>query len=257
MPACRPDLIYLMYLKAKITYDKEHRVETFPFAREAVHEAIFNAIIHNCYMYGTPIQIRINDGESEMIISNSCMLPDGWSAETFMNTHVSDPYNPAMANVFYRAGYIENWGRGIEKICKACDELGAERPRYEVLGHGIRVFFKGLESALFHDDAGSDQPIVDMSFQSAESEKHADTLDPRTDTLAKVDTLADTLGISDDTLASRLIALIRENPQITQVEMVDKLSCSIPTVKRITKRLSEKGIIIRKGGKRYGYWEVL
>ena len=75
--------------------------------------------------------------------------------------------------------------------------------------------------------------------------------------MAKVDTLADTLGISDDTLASRLIALIRENPQITQVEMVDKLSCSIPTVKRITKRLSEKGIIIRKGGKRYGYWEVL
>lgn len=56
------DLIYLMYLKAKITYDKEHRVETFPFAREAVREAIFNAIIHNCYMYGTPIQMTWHFG---------------------------------------------------------------------------------------------------------------------------------------------------------------------------------------------------
>ncbi len=69
------DLIFLKYLKAKITFEHDRRLETFPFARNAVREAVYNAIIHNCYMYGAPIQIRIED--EVMIISNSCILPEG------------------------------------------------------------------------------------------------------------------------------------------------------------------------------------
>ena len=40
------ELIYLKYLKASISYDKEIRVETYPYAREAVREAVYNALIH-------------------------------------------------------------------------------------------------------------------------------------------------------------------------------------------------------------------
>ena len=105
------DLIYLKYLKAKITYEHDRRVETYPFARNAIREAIYNAIAHNCYMYGTPIQIRIE--EEQIIISNRCILPERWTAETLMQPHDSIPYNPDIANVFYRAGYIETWGQGI------------------------------------------------------------------------------------------------------------------------------------------------
>ena len=140
------DLIFLKYLKAKITFEHDRRLETFPFARNAVREAVYNAIIHNCYMYGAPIQIRIED--EAMIISNSCILPEGWTIDTFMEPHDSKLYNPDIANVFYRAGYIEHWGRGIQKICDACKELGAELPRYELIGRGLRVHFKALESAL-------------------------------------------------------------------------------------------------------------
>jgi len=140
------DLIYLKYLKAKITYEHDRRVETYPFAREAVREAVYNAIAHNCYMFGTPIQIRIED--DAMIISNSSILPDGWTAETLMEPHDSIPYNPDIANVFYRMGYIETWGRGIQKICDECRALGTDLPRYDVLGNGIRLHFKALKSAL-------------------------------------------------------------------------------------------------------------
>lgn len=69
------NLIYLKYLKAKITYEHDRRMETYPFAREAIREAVYNAIIHNCYMFGAPIQIRIEDEAT--IISNFCILPDG------------------------------------------------------------------------------------------------------------------------------------------------------------------------------------
>ncbi len=65
-----------------------------------------------------------------------------------MQPHDSIPYNPDIANVFYRAGYIETWGQGIQKICDECIALGAEFPRYEILGTGIRVYFPALKSAL-------------------------------------------------------------------------------------------------------------
>ena len=55
------DLIYLKYLKAKITYENDVRVETYPFAREAVREAVYNALIHCKWEDGIPIQIRIEE----------------------------------------------------------------------------------------------------------------------------------------------------------------------------------------------------
>ena len=43
------DFIYLKYLKAKISYYKETRVETYPYARDAVREAVYNALIHRLW----------------------------------------------------------------------------------------------------------------------------------------------------------------------------------------------------------------
>ena len=39
--------IYLKYLKAKITYEHDRRIETYPFARDAIREAVYNAIMPN------------------------------------------------------------------------------------------------------------------------------------------------------------------------------------------------------------------
>ena len=139
------DLIYLKYLKAAISYYKDTRVETYPFAREAVREAVFNALIHCNWADNVPIQIRIE--EDIMFISNCSMLPFGWTAETLLGAHTSKPYNPDIAKVFYRAGYIESWGRGIQKICDACKNLGADEPEYIIHGEDIMVKFKALQSA--------------------------------------------------------------------------------------------------------------
>ncbi len=218
------DLIYLKYLKAKITYEHDRRVETYPFARNAIREAIYNAIAHNCYMYGTPIQIRIE--EEQIIISNRCILPEGWTAETLMQPHDSIPYNPDIANVFFRAGYIETWGQGIQKICDECIALGAELPRYEILGTGIRVYFPALRSALI------DQPKVPNS-QSAKSS-----------------------GTLDDTLALKIIDVIRSKPDVTIDQLSVEMGIARRSLMRYMSALKESGRIERVGGKRYGHWEV-
>ena len=140
------DLIFFKYLKAAISYEHDMRVEQYPFAREAV----YNAIAHNCYMSGVPIQIRIDD--NSMTISNTCVFPTGWTVETLFKPHKSIPYNPSIAKAFYLAGYIENWGRGIQKICDECKKINASLPEYEILGNDLTVRFKALEEARVTDE---------------------------------------------------------------------------------------------------------
>lgn len=218
------DLIFLKYLKAKITFEHDRRRETYPFAREAVREAVYNAIIHNCYMYGSPIQIRIED--DAMIISNCCILPDGWTVDTLMEPHNSRPYNPDIARVFYRAGYIERWGRGVQKICDACRELGSELPVYELIGNGLRLHFKALESALI------DHPKA-PKHQSANEN-----------------------GALEDEMVLKVIEIIKEQPDISQSALGERLGISRRVVQKHINTLKETGHVVRIGGKRYGHWQV-
>jgi len=53
-----------------------------------------------------------------------------------------------------------------------------------------------------------------------------------------------------------LIKFIKEKPQATQKEIAVHIGKSERTVKRMTTRLSDRGIIERKNGKRNGYWEI-
>ncbi|MFZ4526792.1 MAG: ATP-binding protein, partial [Chlorobium sp.] len=50
--------------------------------------------------------------------------------------HSSQPFNPDVANAFFRAGMIEAWGRGIERIMQECVKAGVPEPelRYERTG---------------------------------------------------------------------------------------------------------------------------
>ena len=96
-------LIYLKYLKASISYDNIGK--PYPYAREEVREAVYNGLIHCKWEDGIPIQIRIDD--KSMYISNACVFPSDWTTENLMKTHNSRPYNPDLANTFFRAGYIE------------------------------------------------------------------------------------------------------------------------------------------------------
>lgn len=42
--------------------------------------------------------------------------------------HSSKPYNPEIANAFFRSGEIEIWGRGIERIVEECHAAGFPDP---------------------------------------------------------------------------------------------------------------------------------
>ncbi len=65
----------------------------------------------------------------------------------------------------------------------------------------------------------------------------------------------DTLNCTLEELA--VLRVIENNPKSTQTEIAKSIKKSASTVKRITASLVEKGILIRRNGRRNGWWEIL
>ena len=124
--------------------------------------------------------------------------------------------------MFFKAGYIETWGQGIKKICDECTTLGAELPKYEIIGTGLRVCFPALKSALI------DQPIT-PNRQG---------------------------GGIDGGLAEKIIELIRIDDNVTVSAMAESLGIPKRTIEREMKKLRDNGSVMREGGNRYGHWII-
>lgn len=211
------ELIYLKYLKAPITYDNLTRVETYPFPKDAVREALYNALVHSRWSAGIPIQIRIED--DAMYISNECVFPSDWTMESLLQRHQSRPYNPKIARAFFRAGYIESWGRGIQKIFEVCNEYGALQPEYVV--HSEDIMLK----------------LAAVSI----SDKH----------VLKPDSKAENTA-----LKMKIVEYLKNQPTATQKELQEALIETRTHIQKSMKELVNEGKIERKGGKRFGYWEI-
>ena len=54
-----------------------------------------------------------------------------------------------------------------------------------------------------------------------------------------------------------VLEFLEQNPHATQKIIAEKIGRSERTVKTLTKLLQEKGLLVRKNGKRNGFWEVL
>lgn len=125
------ELLLTKYMVAWISYRGPTRRETYPVPENALREALLNAIVHKDYSSGIPIQIRVQT--DSLWIWNPGALPSSWTAETLLEHHTSLPANPDIANAFFRAGLIEAWGRGYERIVEACRAAGTPEPRFRAV----------------------------------------------------------------------------------------------------------------------------
>lgn len=141
------DLLFSKYIKALISYEGISRVETYEYPKEAIREALLNAVAHKDYSGGAPIQIKVfND---RIMIWNDGQLPDNWTITNLLKKHASKPYNPDIANTLFRSGYIESWGRGIEKMMNYCLESGIPVPNYSFEGSDFLVEFR---KDIYHEE---------------------------------------------------------------------------------------------------------
>jgi ATP-dependent DNA helicase RecG len=123
------EILRVKYLKSEITFEGIHRREILEYPYEALREATINALIHRDYLGTSAIQVRVyNDG---LIVMNEGKFPPEVPVEKLKTEHLSKPRNVLLAGVFYKAGFIESWGRGTIKIVEKCLEQGLPEPDFK------------------------------------------------------------------------------------------------------------------------------
>lgn len=217
------ELVYLKYMKAKITYEGMQRIERYFVPEDALREALLNALCHKQYQSGVPIQISVY--EDKLYIANCGCLPENWTLENLMRKHASSPYNPNIAHVFYLAGFIESWGRGIEKICSACKNDGVPQPIYTINPGDIMIEFIAPEDRVIRSGKVTDRVTVKVTDPVTDNERD-------------------------------LLLLLAEDPGYTMPQLSEKMGISRKTVAQRLKQLKEKGIIERIGSDRKGYRKI-
>ncbi len=216
------EILLAKYLKALISYEGIVRVEQYPVPKEALREGILNAVIHKDYSSGAPIQISVY--EDKLMIWNSGKLPEGWTKEKLLTKHSSEPFNPDIANAFFRAGLIEAWGRGISKMKNACIKAGDLELEVEIEsgGYWLKFTYKETSGEVIPKPAPETLP---------------ETLPEKT--------------------KDKIMVLLKYNPNLTLEEISEKINRSISAVKRATKKLQDEGKLKRIGTKKSGRWEVI
>ena len=111
----------------------------FPF--KAVREAVVNALIHRDYTSTGRVQIRVYD--DRMVVSNPGGLAEGLTTgDLLREPHASLPRNPILAQVFYHAKLVEQWGSGTLRMRDACRAQGLPDPEFQSTATSFSVTFR-------------------------------------------------------------------------------------------------------------------
>ena len=210
------EILRTKYLKAWISYRGLHRIETLCPPEPALREALLNAVAHKDYSSGSPIQISVYPHRM-MIWNSSQLLPDQ-NLANLLKKHSSQPFNPDLANTFFRAGMVELWGRGIDKMIESCRAESMPEPEFAVEANGFWVTFR------FADEKVAGGKITPKTT-------------PKT------------------SAAQIIIELIEENPEITRKEMAALSGLTLDGVKYHLHKLKTAGKIRHTGPARSGRWQ--
>ena len=225
------DLVYFKYLKAKISYaDGLHRVEKFPFPREALRELILNALVHKDYASNTPIQISVSD--DKIYIANVGTLPGDWTVKKLLGKHSSRPYNPTIASCVYLTGMIETWGRGIRKVFDECSKYGCPQPVYEVSAGepgDIMVRIDAAPDALVDESRETASGAVSGAVNGAVND-----------------------GVKISASQIRVAEAIGTNPGINARRIAERLGMGTSTVDRCVRVLKDLHLIEFRGSPKTG-----
>ncbi len=228
------DLLMTKYLKAVISYEGIQRIETYPIPKDALREAALNAVVHRDYAVAAQIQIRVY--ADRLRIWNPGRLPENWSLEKLLGHHPSQPSNPDIANAFFRAGEVESWGRGIQRIFESCREVGVPEPTIQVEPQmGIEFLF----SEAYMASVGT--RISDVCSTVIAGDR----------------TSKDAGNTAQETAQEKILALLREYPEITRKTLATRIGITPDSVKHRLDSLKKTGRVRHVGSTKKGHWEVM
>lgn len=195
-------------------------------------EILLNSINHKQYEESNPIQISIYD--DKIYVWNDGKFPEELATQNLYKKHFSKPYNPLIAQTFFKAGFIESWGRGFEKVKIECEQSNTPLPEIEIKSSGVMV--KCNPSNIYMD------LLNEMKSKNVQINVHKNVHINNYENLTKIE--------------KQILDIILDNPQITQINIANKIKTTPKTVQRGIATLKENKIIERIGSNKKGYWKI-
>jgi ATP-dependent DNA helicase RecG len=219
MPEKVMEILKSKYLTMPIRYEGIKRIEELEYPEEALREAILNAIIHRDY---TGVHIQLSVYENKIILWNPGSLPSKINIDRLKEKHPSIPKNRLIADIFFKAGYIEAWGRGIHKIVTEFMNAKLPEPIFENYAGGVQVtLLKDLDKDLDRDlDKDLDKGVLTNN-------------------------------------QIQILKEIEKNKDITQMELSRIIGINDKNIRNNIKKLKDLGLIERIGNTRTGYWKII
>ena len=126
-------------LRAELPAGATVRIDTPEIPPEALREAIANALAHRDYTISGGVTVAVFDDRVE--ISSPGPLAWGISVERLLSLRESRPWNPSIADVMFRRGFIEAWGVGVGRMFQLTAEHGLYPPEIESEPLTTRITF--------------------------------------------------------------------------------------------------------------------
>ncbi len=236
--------------------------DEYPVA--ALREMLLNALVHKKYG-GAAIQLRVFD--DRLSIWNEGALPSGLTIESLKTEHNSKPPNPLIADVCFKAGYIDTWGRGTLKIYKTCKEAGLPDPEIVEKDGGIEVTLYKVDISeklrrSFVETAVQLTYDVEYSIELIANYYGLFIDFVEMDRSIPSEKLRRNFGETSKEFRSKfgdkkaiLLFLIAANPGITAEKGSNYLGVSSRTVQKYFNELKENAIE-RIGSDKGGYWQI-
>lgn len=150
-------ILFTRFINSSISYQGIQRIETYEYPYEAVREILLNAFTHRTYE-NSPIQISVyND---KIMFWNQGELLSPLTPEALKTKHTSITRNPNIARTFFRAGFVESWGRGTIKIIEECEDAGLPDPKIEELTGGVCI--------TLYKDKASDEYLSNLDLNDSQ-----------------------------------------------------------------------------------------
>lgn len=134
----------LKHLNLSGRMDSKFRQDTLTVPYEAIKEATINMLCHRSWnAENTTPSLAIYD--DRIVFQNPGSFPLGMKWQDFVNEYIGSlPANPTIANVFYRRGTMEAWGRGLGLIMESCREQELPVPEIKVVPPfvNLTIWFK-------------------------------------------------------------------------------------------------------------------
>lgn len=235
------------------------RVDVPEISREALREAIINAFCHRDWRDPDYIQIAIYKDRVE--IRNPGGLFDDLTFADLRRGNVSRRRNPLIADLFRRIHLVEAWGRGMPLILENTPDVIFR----EVAGLFVASFERptarqGIteETTLEFQEATLETPdsTPETTLEIAETTLETPGSTPET-TLETAETTLKASKKHQGNTRENLLALIRQQPDITAPTLAAALGIGVDGVKYHLNQLRRSGKLRRVGPTKGGHWQVI